>query len=306
MLRAAREHSGFSIERAAMATRITQPFVEALEQSDFAKLPGAVFGRGFIRNLCKVYGADSAEILVAFDHSINAGKGKDLSLSVRDEKRHQQLKKGVLLIQPNEWKGRIKALAPHHYLRAKPLILMITAVVVGAIIVNQVDIATRDSQDSLVQNQALEMPAAPAEEQDVGVANAPAPAAAPLVTPVTPVVASNPPPAALLAAPLGMAREDEEAMQGGTTVELLVKEAVVVKITRDNEKQISGVLKPDRYRYRFKDQLKFHVEDASVVEIYFNGQRVPTSTVKGEPKRIAFQSSESQIAKKAAPGTSLR
>ena len=59
IFRAARESSGFTVERAAMATRISQPFIEALERDDFDKLPGAVFGRGFIRNLyhksCKDY-----------------------------------------------------------------------------------------------------------------------------------------------------------------------------------------------------------------------------------------------------------
>ncbi len=312
MLRAAREQAGFTIERAAMATRITPPFVEALEQGNFAQLPGAVFGRGFIRNLCKVYGVDSAEILAAFDRSINPpspGKGKDvISPSVRDEKRHQQLKKGVLLIQPNEWKGRIKALAPHHYLRAKPLILLVAAVVVGAIIINQIDIATRDSASELAQTQErTEMPAVPeANTETASVASAPV--AAPAVdaaAPEAPAVASNvqtPAPAA--AAPIPS--DEEETLEGGTAVQLTVKEPVVVKITRDNEKQIGGELKPDTYRYRFKEQLKFYVEDASAVEIYFKGQRVPTSTVKGEPKRISFQSAESAIAKKAAPGTSVR
>ncbi|HYX32033.1 MAG TPA: helix-turn-helix domain-containing protein [Oligoflexus sp.] len=311
ILKAAREQSGFSIERAAMATRISPPFVEALEQGDIAKLPGAVFGRGFIRNLCKVYGVDPAEVLGAFERNINAGKGKDvISTTVRDEKRHQQLKKGVLLIQPNEWKGRIKALAPHHYLRAKPLILLVAAVVVGAIIINQVDIATRNSQDELAQEQGrVQTPVTPEDNREaVAVAPVPVPApdaSAPVGTPVEPAVASNPPPAPA-AAPAALESDEEERLEGGTLVELLVKEPVIVKITRDNEKQITGELKPDRYRYRFKDQLKFYVDDSSVVELYFKGQRVPTSTVKGEPKRVSFQSSESQIAKKAAPGTSLR
>jgi cytoskeletal protein RodZ len=311
MLRAAREQAGFTIERAAMATRIAPPFVEALEQGNFAQLPGAVFGRGFIRNLCKVYGVDSAEILVAFDRSINPpspGKGKDaISPSVRDEKRHQQLKKGVLLIQPNEWKGRIKALAPHHYLRAKPLILLVAALVVGAIIINQIDIATRDSASELAQTQerseTASVPAATVPSADV----TPPPAAASqstaaVSTPVAPAVAENT--AAPAAAPA--LADQEDTLEGGTLVQLTVKEPVTVKITRDNDKQITGELKPETYRYRFKDQLKFYVDDSSAVEIYFKGQRVPTSTVKGEPKRITFQSAESAIAKKAAPGTSLR
>ncbi|WP_141731211.1 helix-turn-helix domain-containing protein [Oligoflexus tunisiensis] len=313
MLRAAREQAGFTIERAAMATRISPPFVEALEQGDFAQLPGAVFGRGFIRNLCKLYGADSSEILAAFERSINPpapGKGKDtISPNVRDEKRHQQLKKGVVLIQPKEWKSRISALAPHHYLRAKPLILLMAAVVIGGIIINQIDIATRDSQDELAQIQKpVETPAASTSSPSPA-ASVPAPApvaetpAATATTPTTPAVEPKPTPAN---APAPAETEEEETLEGGTLVQLNVKEPVVVKITRDDDKQITGELSPNTYRYRFKEQLKFYVEDASVVEIFFKGQRVPTSEVKGEPKRITFQSAESQIAKKAAPGTSLR
>jgi cytoskeleton protein RodZ len=318
MLRAAREQAGFTIERAAMATRISPPFVEALEQSDLAQLPGAVFGRGFIRNLCKAYGVDSTEILAAFDRSINPpapGKGKEkdkekevVSPSARDEKRHQQLKKGVLLIQSNEWKGRIKALTPHHYLRAKPLLLLVAALLVGAIIINQVDIATRDSQSELAQTQVRsETPAVPAANaNEAAVTSAPAAeTAAAVSTPVAPVApaaetAAAPAPAAAAAG------EEEETLEGGTLVELNVKSPVVVKIARDSGKEIRGELTPNNYRYRFKEQLKFYVEDASAVEIFFKGQRVPTSTVKGEPKRITFQSAESALAKKAAPGTSLR
>jgi cytoskeletal protein RodZ len=314
MLRAAREQSGFTIERAAMATRISPPFVEALEKGDLAQLPGAVFGRGFIRNLCKVYGVDSTEILAAFDRSVNPpvpGKGKEkdkekdvVSPSARDEKRHQQLKKGVLLIQSNEWKGRIKALTPHHYLRAKPLLLLVAAVVVGAIVINQVDIATRDSQSELAQTQVRsEIPAVPAASNEAAVAPA-ADTTAAVSTPVAP--AATPAASAVAEQAAAVAGDEEETLEGGTLVELNVKSPVVVKIARDSGKEIKGELAPNNYRYRFKEQLRFYVEDSSAVEIFFKGQRVPTSTVKGEPKRITFQSAESALAKKAAPGTSLR
>ena len=291
MLKAAREQAGYSIERAAMATRISQPFVEALEQGAVEKLPGAVFGRGFIRNLCKAYGKDSAEILAAFDIRTNAIKGKDVSLSTRDEKRHQQLKKGVLLIQTNEWKGRIKALAPHHYLRAKPLIILVAAVLFVGLLLNQFD---QDGDDQLARDsrktiETAEPIPAPVENKDViaasstPVVNPPAPAAVP------PAPVQTLPPAVVAA----------EKMDGLSDLELRVKEPVIVKITKDQDKQISGELKPDTYRYRFKDQVKLYIEDISVVEVYFKGQRVPTSIVKGESKRMTFQSSEGQIAKKA-------
>jgi cytoskeletal protein RodZ len=294
MLKAAREKAGYSIERAAMATRISQPFVEALEQGAVEKLPGAVFGRGFIRNLCKAYGIDSAEILAAFDVRTNAVKGKDISLSSRDEKRHQQLKKGVLLIQTNEWKGRIKALAPHHYLRAKPLIMLVAAVLFVGLLLNQFDLVYQNDDDQLAVDsrkttEIAEPTPAPVENKEViaassaPVVNAPAPAALP------PAPIQTPPPAAIAA----------EKIDGLSDLELRVKEPVIVKITKDQDKQFSGELKADTYRYRFKDQVKVYIEDISVVEIYFKGQRVPTSMTKGESKRMTFQSSEGQIAKKA-------
>ncbi len=297
MLKAAREEAGYSIERAAMATRIAQPFVEALENGHIEKLPGAVFGRGFIRNLCKAYGKDSAAILVAFDLRTNAGKGKDVSLSIRDEKRHQQLKKGVLLIQPNEWKGRIKALAPHHYLRAKPLVMIVAAVLFVGLLLNQFNLLDQDNTDQLVQDNSkskemAEVAAIPADSKDLPNPQQPATSSAPVATP--------PPVQAVTQVP-APAVEPTDKFDGLTDVELRVKEPVLVKITKDQDKQISGQLKADIYRYRFKEQLKIYIEDVSVVEIYFKGQRVPSSTVKGESKRMTFQSSDGQIAKKASP-----
>jgi cytoskeletal protein RodZ len=82
MLKDLRESSGYTIQRAAVATRIARPFIEALEDDQPQKLPASVFGRGFIRNLCKVYGADPTPILCAFD--ISAGTNTDSSV-VPDE-----------------------------------------------------------------------------------------------------------------------------------------------------------------------------------------------------------------------------
>ncbi|MFK7872070.1 MAG: helix-turn-helix domain-containing protein [Oligoflexales bacterium] len=51
-LRAAREGREKSLTELVHATRISPNFVMALESGDFESLPGKVFGRGFIKNLC--------------------------------------------------------------------------------------------------------------------------------------------------------------------------------------------------------------------------------------------------------------
>ena len=80
MLKRCRESSGLTIERVAVATRIAHPFIEALEDGEIQRLPAKVFGRGFIRNLCKVYNQDPKPFLQAYESAL-----KDSSLVDRDE-----------------------------------------------------------------------------------------------------------------------------------------------------------------------------------------------------------------------------
>ncbi len=69
-LRESREAAGFTIERAAIATKISLPFIQALESGELHRLPGAVFARGFIRNLCKIYQKDASSFLGDFERAL--------------------------------------------------------------------------------------------------------------------------------------------------------------------------------------------------------------------------------------------
>ncbi len=65
---AMREQSPYDLGRAAMATRISRPFIDALEAGDFAKLPGHIFARGFLKSLSKIYVGDvDSELMSKFD-----------------------------------------------------------------------------------------------------------------------------------------------------------------------------------------------------------------------------------------------
>jgi len=63
-LRAAREGSGLSIDDVAQQLKLAPRQVRALEEDDYAKLPGRTFVRGFVRNYARAFGLD-AEDLVA-------------------------------------------------------------------------------------------------------------------------------------------------------------------------------------------------------------------------------------------------
>ena len=63
MLLAARERKGVDLYRAERDTKIRAKFLEALENSDFKALPGAVYTKGFLRNYALYLGLDPELVL---------------------------------------------------------------------------------------------------------------------------------------------------------------------------------------------------------------------------------------------------
>ena len=62
-LRAAREAAGWSLEQAAQQLKLAPRQVKALEEEDFAQLPGRTFARGFVRNYARLLHLDADELL---------------------------------------------------------------------------------------------------------------------------------------------------------------------------------------------------------------------------------------------------
>jgi transcriptional regulator with XRE-family HTH domain len=63
LLRQARQERGVSLAQAEEATRIRRKFLAALEEEDYATLPGGVYVKGFLRNYATYLGLDSEEVL---------------------------------------------------------------------------------------------------------------------------------------------------------------------------------------------------------------------------------------------------
>src|SRR4051812_14423241 len=85
-LREARELAGFSVERAAMSTRISAAFIDSLENQSFKVLPGEIFGRGFVRNLCRAYGCDSKALIASYNQAVLAQHSDATQENLRDNK----------------------------------------------------------------------------------------------------------------------------------------------------------------------------------------------------------------------------
>jgi cytoskeleton protein RodZ len=66
-LKREREMREVSIDELTKATRISARFIEALENEDWEKLPGGVFGHGFVRSIARYLGLDEEALLAEYD-----------------------------------------------------------------------------------------------------------------------------------------------------------------------------------------------------------------------------------------------
>ncbi len=66
-LKRERELREVTLEEVSNATRISARFLQALEDEDWEKLPGGVFGRGFVRTIARYLGLSEEGFLAEYD-----------------------------------------------------------------------------------------------------------------------------------------------------------------------------------------------------------------------------------------------
>lgn len=276
-LREAREQAGFSIERAAMSTRISAAFIDALEHQSFKVLPGEIFGRGFVRNLCRAYGCDAKALVVAYDQAIAVQLAETAQESQRETKpkpiRYSDNSRSSF--DSNDFRRN----AGKAWAFARPVMIAVP-VLLGILWIAQTAYQSWRSSDkveSFDEASVARQSVAPAPVAPVAVAVAPA-------------------------APIVAAVVEKQPVLRGTGIEsldIVVKQAVQIRIGRDKDKQLIETLQPETYRFQFDEQLRLLVDDMSAVDIKFKGQVIPNKGIKGEKRYMTFAVSESTLAKKA-------
>jgi len=71
-LRAAREAAGLSLDQVAQQLKLAPRQVKALEDEDFARLPGRTFARGFVRNYARLLNLDGDGLLALLPDAAKA------------------------------------------------------------------------------------------------------------------------------------------------------------------------------------------------------------------------------------------
>jgi cytoskeleton protein RodZ len=71
-LKAAREDAGLSVDQVAQQLKLAPRQVRALEDEDFAQLPGRTFARGFVRNYARLLNLDGDDLLARLPDAAHA------------------------------------------------------------------------------------------------------------------------------------------------------------------------------------------------------------------------------------------
>jgi cytoskeletal protein RodZ len=77
-LRREREMRGVSLEEIASFTKISRRFLEAIEEDDFARLPGGIFARSFIRSYVRYLGLDEDRVMAEYQLAARPQEDVDL------------------------------------------------------------------------------------------------------------------------------------------------------------------------------------------------------------------------------------
>lgn len=317
-LRKIREALGQSQRDIIHLTRISPPFIEALEKGDFDILPGEVFGRGFIKNICKALNVDSEALLVEFSQCWGKGGPKSkLNPSSRPRIRGLSL--------ASFWdalKSSTLWLATQSKRRRVPLAVLGAGavIVVGLMLfIDRFGHLQPVSGNSPAVETAAQEPV-PVPESPVAVnpqveaaKNAesapsdPSLAAVPAASEATVDQAINqavePKVAASEQTPdpnhdlsKVPAISEQQANTGVQELRLQVLEPVQVSIRKDKDKPEGAkqLLQPGSHTFEFSSKAELWVEDPAKVEIYFNNKRVKSKASAGD-LRVTFRGKERSL-----------
>lgn len=109
-LKRERELREVSLEEVAKGTRIAERFLEALENEQWNKLPGGVFGRGFVRSIARYLGLSEENLLSEYD--LARGESANPALQKPEER----------IPSPPKWMPALAAVA---------LVALLGALVIG-------------------------------------------------------------------------------------------------------------------------------------------------------------------------------
>jgi cytoskeletal protein RodZ len=287
---------GLSNAAVVQLTKITPVFVDSLILGKFDDLPGEVFGRGFVKNICKILGPGNEDLVTLFQRGWT-----------RESK--VELQANVLQASMTRRMGGAKPRSFRPTLMKRPpaiIILAISAALLASLTIAYLAGPDRtpgviDSQAENVTNDAdssdQAIVAAPVVAQPAAMVSAPAEeGVAPAVTAVVAAPAVSTKPAEVVnrtdqpAIAVQKTPAEPVTVAGSGNLEIEVLAPVKVRKKIDAENAAILELTPQMYNFTVEDRAELLIYDAAAVRIKFGGRDLGVLGTKGRVRKLVFVS----------------
>jgi cytoskeleton protein RodZ len=304
MLRSAREVTGLTLSQLSETTRINVDFLGALEDGEFQRLPSPVFGRGFLRSICKALGLDPKDYIAAFDEAVrsNGTEAKPSSLKITTTEGVSGVRLRSESKSDRNFLGAavptFKALGQLPIGTLIGVCLVAVAIPTSLWLIGRPSETTSSSSDKtaqLAETSAAEENAAPTQEvvSQEETSQSEAVAASDLSQPEntqaetkTESVASSPTSSETTTSAVNL--QAESGSNKKQRLDITVKETVKIKLNFDNAAWDTKELQPGNYEFLFNENAQLLVLDAAAVDIKFNGRSLGNLGNKGRVRRLSF------------------
>jgi len=313
-----REMRSITLQEISNSTKISSRMLKALEDEDFAKLPGGIFNKGFVRAYCRFLGIDEEQAVADY-----------LAALAENEKKTPESAKPTGQISDNlqpslfgpqfDRQNRIQLIEPasssFDYSRHLVTATVVIVVVVGGAGLakyfydqNNVVSAKNSIQTPSVAEPAPAVTPAPSTSADTTASAAPLETTKPEKTPVvvsqqistdsipdsikgtsTTVLTSG----KVSSTPTHNAAMDTTniSVAGVIHVEIHAREDSWARITGDGKLLMEGVIKANMDKsFRTAKQMVVILGNAGAVDMTYNGKLLPSFAPDTKYKQLTFES----------------
>ena len=289
--------TGFSLAEVAHQTRITMNFLEAFRSGELDKLPGEVFGRGFLRNICKLLDIEDAPIIDSYNACLKIGDLNDFE-SLSTSASSEQSDKSPLA-RPSSLAAGIEKLAssekrkPDASSSQKNKSWLWPAFGAGVALVlvlwpieNEQNKMTSSYAVKVVKNAAVKTPTEPlSTDVEKELSENKAGLQENLETNKVSGIDTN--------LRDGSPKIENESFATQNLQQLQVVQIRALEPVRIKKKLDEGVLElqnldPKTYEFRFEENAEFVIYDAAAVKVAFNGKPLGHLGSKGRIRKLSF------------------
>jgi len=295
-LRRERQRRNLDLPRIASELKISQRFLEAMEQDEFAKLPGGVFTKSFVRQYASFLGLDGDEMVAEVGHLVEP----EPAIAEPDDKSKPDVPGVQLEMGEESWRSVSDRSAPFpSWLKSGVLLVVLMLVCSGVywwfqrprprVQAHETPPATKATAPAPALTEAAPPQTAAAEPAPTS-ATPPAPTETPAVQPVAdqPAASATPTPSDVPK----LAPNPNATVRVGITAE----EAVWIRADVNGKYEFSGTLQPHETRNIDADgQVTLRLGNAGGATITLNGKPVGEVGPKGQIRTVQFTSGGFQI-----------